>query len=232
MAEAFVRLTDEVRSEYAKTMAHTWTRIEELREKKARDSKRTQESIDQELEEIGRLCRLINDDGQPRDQMDLFAGEGDSRVTEEAAAQALAAVMARQEGCSEKDAQACPIHGTCSCMETPDPACVLHAEGAPHITEPPPQDEPELSEPQIVEAMARECVEEWAKKKITPESVTQRNALVRQAQAAVKMPTHRKKPFAEAVKRLLSDVPTIPAGADASDEPEVDGNVDEAAAEA
>ncbi len=271
MGDSFVRLTDEVRSEYAKTMAHIWTRVEELRAKKARDSKKTQDDIDEELERIGEIARIVNADGQPQDQMALKFGE-DGRVPDDQAKQALAAIVARQPDCTVIDARECGIHGRCTCEPAlricqscdyamqevsgaaaylcpncPDttllqvlpegpapavksPSCVLHGVNAPHATEPPAQAEPELTEPQIVEAMAKEAVEEWARSGITPESRVDMNSRVKEAIAASSIPTRRRKPFREAVARLLSDVPSLPAGAGASDAPvdEVDGNVAEA----
>lgn len=237
MGDTFVSLDDAKRSEYAKSMAVIWTRVEELKAKKARDAKRSQEAIDEELEEIGRICRVINDDGETKDQLSLF-------VPEEQAKQALAEIMARQEDCTPINARECPRHGTCACERLEDEAedeapavkssdCPLHGVNAPHATEPPAKAEPELNEPQIVEQLAAEAVAEWARLEKTPESVKERNARVKEAIAAHGIPVHRRKPFGQAVARLLSDVPSMPASAGASDAPpEVDGNVAEEQAEA
>lgn len=270
MGDSWVGLDDAKRSEYAKAMAVIWTRVEDLKAKKARDAKRTQEEIDEELEEIARICRVINDNGETKDQLSLF-------VPEEQAKQALAALSCRQPGCSPIKARRCEVHGTCTCEPAvrkcstcdysieevqgavaylcpncPDttllqvmpegdapavasPDCTLHGVNAPHATEPQAQaDGPEPTEPQIVEKMAQEAVEEWARLGKTPESVKDRNALVKAAIAATSMPIHRRKPFGQAVARLLSDSPSIPAGAGASTEPveEADGNVAEPAEEA
>lgn len=232
MGDSFVRLDDVTRSEYAKTMAHIWTRVEELRAKKAREAKKTQDDIDEELERIGQIARIVNDDGETKDQLSLF-------VPEEQAKAALAALAARQPDCTPINARECPRHGTCTCeaneAEAADEApavksidCTLHGVDAPHSTEPPADAAPELTEPQIIEALARGAVEEWARLGKTPESVKERNARVKEAVAAQSISVHRRKPFAEAVKRLLSDVATVPAGAGASEdvhEDEADGNV-------
>lgn len=244
MTELFLTLTTERKAELMDACAAHHATLEALEAKKDREMKIINGEIKAEEEAINSILRVVRGKGENKDQRELFAGEG--RVTEDAAQQALAALKARRPECSPINSRECPVHGTCTCERLEDevegegPAvksldCPLHMIDAPHITEPA-QAEPELTEPQIVEAMAKECVEEWARLGKTPESVKDRNARVKEAIGARSIPTHRRKPFGEAVKRLLSDQPTIPAGAGASDEPPVeepgdaDGNVAEAEA--
>jgi hypothetical protein len=273
--ELFVTLTTERKAELVDEAAQHHAKLEALEAKKDREMKAINAEIKAEEEHISRILRVVRGQGENKDQLDMKFGE-DSRVTEEAAQQALAALRARQRGCSPIRARSCEIHGTCSCepmlrkcatcdhVETenqgqgvymcpncpdttllqvlpegegdaPDvasPDCVLHGVGAPHATEPPAA---ELTEPQIIEALAREAVAEWARLGKTPESRVEVNTAVKLAIAATSMPVKRRKPFRQAVDRLLGDE-SVPANHGASDAPHAEepgddaGNVAEAEA--
>lgn len=164
-AERFVRLTDQDRSEMAKQMARHWTRVEALRAQKAEEAKRTQGEIDEELDEIGRICRVINDDGENRNQLDLFADQN-------LATEALALLYRRAE-CSDIEARSCPVHGECSCEPAEGEAaydgkapavkavsCPLHGVDAPHAKDAPPV--PVQSEADVMAARVQKLADDFA----------------------------------------------------------------------
>jgi hypothetical protein len=225
MGDAFVRLDDVTRSDMAKQMARHWTVVEDLRAKKARDSKKTQDEIDEELEEIGRLCRVINDDGETKDQLSLF-------VPEEQAKAALAALAARQPDCTPVNARECPRHGTCSCERLEDetegeaPAvkaidCVLHGVDAPHVTEPPPQAEPEPApippEEAEIQATAKAFVDSL--NGTVPEGLGHTNHLLTGFFTATDVPRKRRARVRTAVDALLGAMKLPPANHGTSDQP-------------
>lgn len=124
---AFVRLTTERKLELLEQLAVHHATLEDLETKKKLQADKLNGDIKVEEGHIARIMRLVRNDGENRDQLDLFVGEGDSRVTEEAAKQALAAVMARQPGCTPINARSCSCEpmlrkcATCDHVETENP---------------------------------------------------------------------------------------------------------------
>jgi len=212
MGDAFVKLTDEDRSEMAKQMARHWTVVEDLKAKKARDSKATQEDIDEELEEIGRLCRVVNADGETRDQLSLTFDQVQ-------AAEKLAELYRRAE-CTPVDDRWCAVHGACTCnQETPDvhdPACALHGVDAAHAKDAPlPEPAGIPSEDDEIQATSRAFVD-WLTGTV-PESVNHTNRLLTEFFQLTEVPQKRRGRVRKAAKALLGDAPLPPAGAGAGD---------------
>lgn len=108
----FVKLTDAEIVERAETMAAKIQHVAALREKKAREAKATQALIDEELDELERLARVVSEARDGRRQGELFVGD----LRPEEATRALVEVARHTcvcEGGSNTDVHSpgCPVHG-------------------------------------------------------------------------------------------------------------------------
>lgn len=117
-----VKLTTEQLATYADTMSIKALAIEALREKKKRDAAATQADIDQLLDELNAIAKVVQEGEEERAQRDLFS--------QEQAASALTDLAKRV--CSAADALHCEVHGDCTC---PQPEMVMPPLRCALITE-------------------------------------------------------------------------------------------------
>jgi len=116
-----VRLTDDDRAERAISMAAKVLHIAALREKKRVDAKATQDLIDEDLDELERLARVLTEDQENRKQGDLQFGESEAMDALHGIAQRACTCEGGAE--AEIKSPACPVHGVNGKAET-------HVEGA------------------------------------------------------------------------------------------------------
>jgi len=163
-----VKLTTEQLAAYADTMSIKALAIEALREKKKRDAAATQADIDNLLDELNAIAKVVQEGEEEKAQRELFVN-----VDQATAAAALAELAKR--ACSEPDALSCPVHGQCTCEQNLPAPPVLMCDLVPECTAPATcvgqssdSDSPELS-PGCDEHCGHEQTEQMTCRPVTPE---------------------------------------------------------------